>query len=430
MYWTRRVAVYSLAVGVLALAASALLFYRHSTRPNRPTAPQEARWIPAGPVSDLVTESIPIRRGDTFEVLLERVGLDPAEKPRIVAAVKDVFDVRKFRAGSELTLTRREDKTLQWIEYAIDPDRELRLSRSPEGFEAAVVDVPGDVHVVPVYGRLRGSLFESMENAGERPELAIQVAEIFAWDLDFYTDPQEGDEFCLLLEKKEYANGQPPTYRRVFAARYDNAGKVYNAYLFPDENGKPRYYSHDGRSLQAAFLRSPMKFEARVSSHYSRSRFHPVLKIYRPHLGTDYAAPTGTPVQAIADGTVVASGYSGGSGNIIRIRHANGFESAYMHLSRRLVRRGQRVSQGQRIGLVGATGLATGPHLDFRVSKGGKYLNFERLNPPRATKVVASRMPAFETDRDRYAAALDAARLSATSEIASSGANQPAASTN
>ena len=152
---------------------------------------------------------------------------------------------------------------------------------------------------------MEGSLFASIEQAGEKPELlAIRMAEIFAWDIDFYTDPRQGDQFCLLVEKKVYVNGQEPTYKRILSAKYVNSGTPFYAYLFPDKDGKDQYYSGDGKSLQSAFLRSPLKFEARVSSRFSHSRFHPVLKIHRPHLGTDYAAPRGSPVQAVASGRI------------------------------------------------------------------------------------------------------------------------------
>jgi len=351
--------------------------------------------------------SLTIRRGDTLADLLARAGADQTTKYRMIAAVEKAFDVKKLHAGSKISLTRSRGGTLESLEYLIDPDHKLRLSPSGETFTAEVMDIPGAIQVVPVCGTLHGSLFASIERAGERPELTLRMAEIFAWDMDFYTDPREGDEFCVLVEKKVYVNGQPPTYRRILAARYNNAGTVYDAYLFPDKDGKPQYYSRDGKSLQSAFLRSPMKFAARISSHFSRRRFHPILKIYRPHLGTDYAAPRGTPVQAVASGRVTFSGRSGGAGNLIKIRHANGFETMYMHLARRFVRRGQHVAQGQRIGLVGATGLATGPHLDFRLRKNGKYYNFERLKPPRKSKITAAQMGAFNAIRVRYAALMD-----------------------
>jgi murein DD-endopeptidase MepM/ murein hydrolase activator NlpD len=371
------------------------------------------------PEPELITESLPIRRRDTLDDLLVRAGVDRAAKVEMIAAVEKAFDVKKFRAGSELTLFRSQSGTLESLEYVIDPDHKLQLSNADGIFSAAVVDIPGIIHPVAVCGTIHGSLFESMERAGERPELTLRMAEIFAWDLDFYTDPREGDEFCILVEKKVYTNGQPATYRRILAAKYNNAGTLYEGFLFPDKDGKEQYYSRDGRSLQAAFLRSPMKFEARVSSHFSYRRLHPILKIRRPHLGTDYAAPTGTPVQAIAAGRVVFSGRSGGSGNLIKIRHANGFETQYMHLSRRFVRTGQRVAQGQRIGLVGATGLATGPHLDFRMRKKGRFVNFERLKPPRLTKITAEQQEEFAAARDRFTTMMDLDSRAGTTVIAS-----------
>ena len=385
-----------LAVGALAAAVSVL-----SLRSN-PSPPPEPVVEAAPPAPEFVTEIFPIQRGDTLEVVLGKAGLEAPAKFELIAAVREAFDVRKFRAGSDLVLTRSLDGVLQSVEYVIDPDHKLEVAHCDGAFAAAVVEIPGVVRAVPINGVLEGSLFESIARIGEQPDLAIRMAEIFAWDIDFYTDPQPGDEFSLLVEKKEYDNGQPPTYQRILAAKYVNKSQVYEGFLFPDPDGKPGYYSRDGKSLQAAFLRSPLQFAARISSHFSPRRFHPVLKIYRPHLGTDYAAPTGTPVQAIASGTVTFSGYSGGAGNMVTIRHANGFESSYLHLSRRYVKKGQKVAQSHRIGLVGATGLATGPHLDFRVKKNGKYLNFESMKPPRRTEVPAEQRDLFAALCGRY----------------------------
>jgi murein DD-endopeptidase MepM/ murein hydrolase activator NlpD len=238
--------------------------------------------------------------------------------------------------------------------------------------------------------------------AGERPELALRLADIFAWDIDFNTDTRPDDTFRLVLEKKEYQDGSPFSYGRILAAEYDNDGQPYKAVLFHDSQGKPGYYSADGKSLQKAFLRSPLKFAARISSHFSLHRLHPILKIRRPHLGTDYAAPTGTPVQSIASGRVLASGRKGGNGIYVRILHTNGYETYYMHLSRALVHTGQHVNQGQRIGLVGMTGLATGPHLDFRLRKNGRFVDFERLKLPPAFPVAKADMGDFIAERDHW----------------------------
>src|SRR5208282_2191373 len=177
--------------------------------------------------------------------------------------------------------------------------------------------------------------------------------------------------FRLVVEKKKLLNGELASYGRILAAEYDNHGRVYRAVLFHDPAGNTAYYAPDGKSMKKAFLHSPLKFAAPITSHFSQARFHPILKEYRPHLGIDYGAPTGTPVQTIGDGRVIFAGLKGGSGNLIEIQHSNGYTTYYMHLSRILVHNGERVAQGERIGLVGMTGLATGPHLDIRVPRRG-----------------------------------------------------------
>lgn len=398
--------------GILAIV---LTWQYTSPAANPPAFEQPA--IPALP--EPVRQTVAIRPGDTLATLLERSGVDPELRMDLIAAVQGEFDVRKFRAGSQLTLLHSPDGNLDSIEYVVDAGRKLLLERSAEGFVAQMAEVPSVLRRATVCGTLHGSLFESVERTGERPELALKIAEIFAWDVDFYRDPRPGDEFCILIEKRQYAGEAPATYQRVLAAHYNNAGTLYTAYLFENEDGSSAYYSAEGMSLQAAFLRSPLEFNARISSGFSARRFHPVLGQYRPHWGTDYAAPTGTPVLAVADGRVVFSGYAGGSGNLVTVQHANGFETQYLHLSRRLVQRGQRVKQGQRIGLVGATGLATGPHLDLRIRKNGRYLNWETLKVPRQRRIASARLAAFRAQRDAFAAEM-AAGFDPATRLASS----------
>ncbi len=415
MNWTRRGLIAIIGIGIIGIAVLSLWVRKRAN--VAPPAPAQAK-APAPAPPRVMKESVSIERGDNLDTLLERGGIDQGDRLAIISAVKHVFDVRKLRVGASLNMVRREGSPVESLDYVIDPDHELRLTRAAEGFKAEVAVIPGEIRVVPVCGTMQDSLFVSMERAGERPELAIQMADIFAWDLDFYTDPQPGDTFCVVLEKKEYTNGQPATYRNLLAARYTNNGTTYEGYLYPDGSGKSGYYSRDGRSLQAAFLKSPLKFDARVSSHFSRSRFHPVLKIFRPHLGTDYAAPVGAPVQAVASGRVTFRGWSGGGGNTVRIRHTNGYESMYLHLSRVFVRVGQNVEQGQRIAAVGATGLATGPHLDFRLRKGGAFVNFERLKSPRAIQLSARQMKTFNEQTASLAALMDAGTPAAAPALA------------
>ena len=340
--------------------------------------------------------------GATFAIALVRQGLEPAVAASVADSAQSVYNLRGFRTGNRLAVGRSVDGELRAVRYQIDPDRMLWVRPHGDGFRAEIQTIPSETVVAPVAGHVHDSLYNAVIDAGETPELAVRLAEIFGWDLDFYTDPRRGDTFRLLVEKKRYTTGETAAYGKIFAAEYNNDGRAYQAVLFHDPSGKPAYYSADGKSLEKAFLRSPLKFSAPITSHFSRSRFHPVLKIRRPHLGIDYGAPVGTPVQSIGSGTVVFAGRQGGAGNLVHLRHSNGYETMYMHLSRILVRGGQKVEQGQRIGLVGATGLATGPHLDFRILQHGAYRNFETLNLPPAMPVTKNDWASFAAVRDRW----------------------------
>ena len=344
--------------------------------------------------------------GKTFSEYLDALGVDRDTAFRIVQATLPVFDLRRMRAGNRFAIGRSVLGEFRAVRYQIDPDRELWVSSRGPDFHAEIKEVPSVTEVASFGGEVRDNLFNAVTQSGERPELALQLADIFGWDIDFNTDTRVGDTFRLVLEKKRYPNGQPPRYGRILAAEYTNAGEAYQAVLFREPNGNAAYYAPDGKSLKKAFLRSPLVFGGRISSRFSNSRFHPILKIRRPHLGIDYAAPTGTPVQTIGDGTVISAGVNGGGGRSVHIRHTNGYETLYMHLSRILVNRGQRVRQGERIGLVGATGLATGPHLDFRILQHGRYRNFEALKLPPALPVAKGDWDDFVSTRDTWLAKL------------------------
>jgi murein DD-endopeptidase MepM/ murein hydrolase activator NlpD len=339
-----------------------------------------------------------------FTAALEGFGIDPLTAGRIAASAESVFNLRHVRAGNELAVGRSVLGELRAIRYRIDVDRVLLISHQGNDFHSEIDTVPSETKVAGVTGEIRDSLFEAVVNAGEKPELAMRLADIFGWDLDFYTDPRPGDTFRVVVEKKVFAHETETSYGRILGAEYDNGGHIYRAVLFHDPSGRPAYYSPGGESMKKAFLHSPLKFAAPITSHFSLHRFHPILKEYRPHLGIDYAAPTGTPVQSIGDGRVIFAGWKGGSGNLIEIQHANGYTTYYMHLSRILVRDGQRVEQGQRIGLVGMTGLATGPHLDFRIQQHGQFLNFERLPLPPSEPVAKRDWDEFTAARDQMLA--------------------------
>ena len=349
---------------------------------------------------------IAVQRGSNFADLLKHAGIPDEELGSATHAAQEAWNLRHIVPGHAMWYERTNAGELKSVVYRIDPDRELLLTPRGSEFDAAIREVPSSTQVVTVSGILNGSLFESIETVGEKPELAVRFADILAWDIDFYTDPRPGDTFSIVFERKQYKSGDTAAYGRILALRYVNDGRIHEAILFHDENARPAYFTRDGKSLQKSFLKSPLKFAARISSHFSRSRFHPVLKTYRAHLGTDYAAPIGTPVQAVANGKVVFAGRSGGSGNMVKISHIDSYDTFYLHLSRILVRRGQSVQQGQRIGLVGMTGLATGPHLDFRIERRGQFMNFEHMKVLPTTPVARADWPEFERIRDEYATLL------------------------
>jgi murein DD-endopeptidase MepM/ murein hydrolase activator NlpD len=329
----------------------------------------------------LFTESVvPARH--SFATLLQELGIDPPMVARLVASAQPVFDLRRVRTGNRLTIGRSVWGDFRALRYWIDSDHVLSILPRGGDFHSEIETIPSHTDVAGVSGEVSGSLFEAVLDAGEKPELAMRLADIFGWDLDFYTDTRPSDTFRVVVEKRRVASGEVIAYGRILAAEYDNEGRTYRAVLFHDPSGNPAYYTPEGTSMKKAFLHSPLKFAAPITSHFSAHRYHPILKEYRPHLGIDYGAPTGTPVQAIGDGRVIFAGTKGQAGNLVEIQHVNGYTTYYMHLSRILVRSGEHVVQGQRIGLVGMTGLATGPHLDFRIQRHGEFLNFQRLPLP------------------------------------------------
>jgi murein DD-endopeptidase MepM/ murein hydrolase activator NlpD len=369
-----------------------------------------------------------IGKNENFMAALQHAGFNSSDASAITAASQRVFNLRQVRAGNAMTVNRSASGELRELNYRIDLDRMLKVVPAPEGkFTAEIKPVPSRSEVSTVTGQINDSLFKAVAQAGESPELAMRLAQIFAYDLDFYTDTRKGDTFRMVLEKKKYADGKTAGYGKILAAEYDNKGKQYQALLFHDEAGHPGYYSADGKSLQRAFLHSPLKFSATVTSHFSKSRYHPILKLFRPHMGTDYGAPVGTPVQTIGAGRVIYAGRKGGEGNMIQISHSDGYETMYLHLSRMFVHQGERVEIGKTIGLVGSTGLSTGPHLDFRIMQRGQYKNFEKLGLPPSDPIAKKHWPEFTLVRQQW---LPVLRGEAPPQRASDGspATAPAAS--
>jgi murein DD-endopeptidase MepM/ murein hydrolase activator NlpD len=364
----------------------------------------------------------------TLDALLRRHDIPDHLVTAFVAAARGAIDLRQLRAGHSYTLVRTIDGLIRRFEYHIDADRFLRIrtpdETQPATFDVAVVPYEKRIQRAAVSGVIdaeRPSLVAALDAAGEDVALAIALADIFSGDIDFNHDLQRGDRIEVLVEKIQ-REGAFAGYGPVLAAAIVNSGRAYRALRFRDNRGRWAYYDEHGRSLRRFFLRSPLRFEPRVTSGFSHRRLHPVLGTYRAHLGVDYHAPTGAPVVAVADGTVVSAGVSGGSGRMVRLRHAGGYESYYLHLSAfaKGIQAGARVGQGQPIGRVGASGLATGPHLDYRLRRNGVFINPLRVQRPPGDPIAAGQIPAFIAARDRVFSAL--AATSATSAVSASSA--------
>jgi murein DD-endopeptidase MepM/ murein hydrolase activator NlpD len=353
----------------------------------------------------------------TLDVLLRSHGLAAHAVEGAIAATRTVFDPRRLRATQPFSLLRTIEGELREFEYEIDNAMFLRVASARAGAEvlAALVPIPRQRHDAIVGGSISArapSLFQAMEAAGEGPDLSIALAGIFSGEIDFNTELRPGDRFALAFEKFTREE-RPATYGDVAAAEFHNDGRVVRAIRFTPPGGKPAYYDEQGRSLRRFFLRSPLKFEPRITSGFSRRRFHPVLHTYRAHLGVDYGAPTGAPVVAVSSGTVVSASFDSANGRMVRLRHAGGYETYYLHLSAFAprIRAGARVDQGQVIGRVGSTGLASGPHLDYRLRKNGTFVNplSEHRRMPPGEPIPGGAMPSFEEARKRAVARLQAA---------------------
>jgi len=347
----------------------------------------------------------------TLDGLLRNNRLREEQVQDVVLLVGQVFDPRRLRADQPFRIVRTVDGDLRRFEYEIDLDRFIRVApregRDDVELSAEVVPYVKDHMLVSVRGDITRevpSLFGAVEEAGERVELSMAVAEVFAGDIDFTVDLQPGDRFAVAVDKAS-RDGVFAGYGPVVAAEFVNAGRLLRAVAFTPPGGKAGYYDEHGRSLKRFLLASPLKFTPRVNSRFSRSRFHPVLRIYRSHLGVDYAAAYGAPVVAAAGGVVTRAGAGGEAGRMVQIRHPNGYETLYMHLSAIAdgVRVGARVDQAQIIGRVGSSGLSTGPHLDYRIRRNGAYVNplVEHKRMPPGDPIAPSAMPLFEAARDR-----------------------------
>ena len=362
--------------------------------------------------SDVLTGFIPART--TIRDLFDNHMVQSADTPALISSIASAIDVRRLRAGQPYSIDRLLDGRVRRFEYEIDADKRLLVERAAvDGaprFIAVVERIPRLTTVVTIEGEINretNSLTAAIDKAGERIELALGLADVFSGEIDFNSDLQPGDRFRVLVERYS-RDGKLSGYGAILAAEFDNDHRRLKAIRFTPEGGSPAYYDENGRSLKRFFLKSPLKFEPRITSSFSTSRKHPILGYSRAHNGVDYHAPSGAPVASVAPGVVTMAGWTTGGGRTVKLRHPNGYETEYLHLSSIATHTGARISQGDLIGRVGATGLATGPHLHYGMKRRGSYVNpvVEHRNMPPGEPVAAAVINVFMTERDRYLALL------------------------
>ena len=341
-----------------------------------------------------------VKNGQFFSTLMINLGLSAQQAYDLTLACKDVFDVKSLRVGNTYRAYYGEDNSLQYVVY--DRDRTSNIifkCQVPYEFKVYEKPVTSQQRYADV--TINTSLWVDMRNAGVSPELIISLSDIYAWTVDFF-GLQKGDRFRVLYDE-HLCDGEVVAVDSVRYAIFTHNKEELPSVMFDQGDGGNIYWNEKGESMRKAFLKAPLKF-SRISSGFSYARKHPVTKKVRPHTGVDYAAPKGTPVLTIGDGTITSMKYEGAGGNTIRIRHNSIYSTAYLHLSgyAKGLKTGQRVRQGQIIGYVGSTGRSTGPHLDFRVWKNGTAINPLKMQSPPAEPVKKENMDAFTATHEKY----------------------------
>ncbi|MBN1945436.1 MAG: M23 family metallopeptidase [Bradymonadales bacterium] len=329
-----------------------------------------------------------IRPNQTLFVAMRNAGVDPGSIQSVVDSFQGILDFRRCRPGDSWESDLDEESHIVRFRYTVSPEEVYEANQQPDGtYQSARLHIPTEVVIWATGGTVITSVHEALSQAGEASGLSSRFLEVFGWDIDFSKEARPGDRFRLIVEKI-YLDGEFLRYGRLLAAEYEGQSNHLTAYAYTDEQGRTEYFTAEGESLRRNFLRAPLHYR-RISSPFSWRRFHPVLRRYRPHLGVDYAAPTGTPIWAIADGRISFVGSRGGNGNLVVIQHDRGYESIYAHLSRFAsgMRPGRTVRQGEVIGFVGNTGVSTGPHLHFGMRRHGEYFDPLSVESQRARRL-------------------------------------------
>lgn len=335
-----------------------------------------------------------VHRNEFLATILQPYNVENITIANLAQKSKSVFDVRRIAAGNQYTIFCTKDSVQKAVFFVYQPNAidyiiyDLRDSITVTKGKREVI-----TKIETAGGTITSSLYEALEDAGTDPALAMKLADIYAWTIDFYSIKQ-GDFFKVIYEQR-YVKDEPVESGQVKSAIFSHEGDTFYAFYYePDSLQAGDYFDHTGQSLRKAFLKAPLKF-SRITSGFTMKRFHPVQKRWKAHLGTDYGAPSGTPIISTGNGMVTESTFNRNNGNYVKVRHNNTYTTQYLHMTRRAVKRGQQVRQGQVIGYVGSTGLATGPHVCYRFWKNGKQVDPYRQKFPAATPIPGNALQAF-----------------------------------
>jgi murein DD-endopeptidase MepM/ murein hydrolase activator NlpD len=378
------------------------------TEDQKPTTPQ---W-----------KEFTVQNGDNLSILFKRAGLNDRAIYELFSDAKDAKDLRNIRPGQKMAFLV-ENGQLQGLNYIIDELNSLNFTRSTKGFTGKEIALKPDVKYAFRQASIDSSLYMAGKRAGMPSNLTMELANIFGWDIDFALDIQKGDSFKVMYEE-QFLDGKRIGTGKIMVAEFTNGGKTFKAVRYTDKQGASNYYTPDGRGMHKAFLRTPIEF-AKISSHFNLARKHPVLHIIRAHKGTDYAAVRGTPIRATGNGKVAFAGRKGAFGNCIVIQHGQGIETLYGHMNAfaKGMKNGARISQGDVIGYVGSTGLASGPHLHYEFHVNGQVRNPVTVPLPKSIGIEKTELARFNETTRPLIAKLDQYKSSSRLAVAKSGSN-------
>ncbi|MGE6108912.1 peptidoglycan DD-metalloendopeptidase family protein [Aeromonas sobria] len=356
------------------------------------------------PKPSYVTRQVKVRSGDNMGVIFQRLGLSTTDL-HLIDQLEGTDTLRLLRPGQEITFKLTRGGELHSLYYPHSLEQALKVSRKDDSFVAKAVRLELDTREASAQGSIRSSFWGAAVEAGMTEDQIMDLAAIFGWDIDFAQDLQPGDSFRVLFEEK-YQDEERVASGDILAAEFINQGEIYRAVLSEDGN----YYTPAGKAMRKSFLRAPVNFKY-ISSNFNPRRLHPVTGKIRPHNGIDYVAPVGTPIMASGSGSVVAAGYNQFNGNYVFIKHAGNYVTKYLHLSKRTVNKGQRVKQGQTIGLLGSTGRVTGAHLHYEFLVAGVHKNPRTLTLPQAETLSGNALSRFQAQARQQLAKLEQPQL-------------------